>query len=231
MTNRTHIWIVLGLLIALALLGGIMQRMIPPRIDLPFETQSTILAAEFASMPDEIVTVLGATRNYAEPLKRAQYLDFPFIVCYVALFVLLGLALRNYDIPTPRGLSWTVIVCSVLAGIFDIAENVTILRTIANPVAFNSHVRWFSLPKWGLVFFVMMLLSILFLFWPRLVMWWRLAAVSLGLFFMFVGGAGLLFTFLTSVGDIGWAANLMGWAMGSLLVFMAGMGIRLRYWH
>lgn len=231
MTNRTHIVIVLGLLVVLAVLAFAMQRLIPPRIDLPFETSSTILAAEFASLPDEIVAVLGSVRTYADPLKTAQYLDFPFIACYVALFIFLGLALRKYDIPAARGVAWTAIVCAVLAGAFDIAENVTILRTIANPVALTSHVRWFSMPKWGLAFFTMLVESIVFLFWPRLTLWWRLAAVLLGLFFMFVGAAGVLFTLLASVPDIGWSASLMAWAMGFLLVFMAGMLVRLRYLH
>ena len=229
MANRTHTLIVLGLLIVLAVLGFIMQRLIPPRIDLPFETTSTVLAAEFASLPDEIAAVLGTGRTYADPLKMAQYLDFPFIASYVALFVILGLALRNYDVPAARGVAWTSVICAVAAGIFDVAENVTILRTIANPVALSSHVRWFSMPKWGLAFFVMLVESIVFLFWPKLTLWWRLAAVLLGLFFLFVGGAGMLFTLLGSVADIGWTADLMAWAMGLLLVFMAAMLVRLRY--
>ena len=231
MANRTHIVIVVGLLIVLAVLGFIMQRLIPPRIDLPFETTSTVFAAEFASLPDEIAAMLGTGRTYADPLKLAQYLDFPFIVCYVALFVVLGLAVRKYDVPAAHGVAWTAVVCAVAAGAFDIAENVTILRTIANPVALTSHVRWFSLPKWGLAFFVMLVESIVFLFWPKLRLWWRLASVLVGLFFLFVGAAGVLFTLLGSAPDIGWTADLMAWAMGLLLVFMAAMLVRLRYLH
>lgn len=229
MTNRVHIAAVVGLLIVLALLGYFMNNLIPNRTDLPYDTGSTILAAEFATMPDEIVAVLGTAHNYAAPLKEAQYIDFAFIACYVAAFVLMGWALRNYDIPGPRGAAWTAVICAVLAGVFDVLENMAVLRTIANPATLHSNVRWFSLPKWGLVFFTMFVESLLFLFWPRLKLWWRLAAVVVGLLFLFVGASGVLFTLLTSVDGISWSADWMTAALIGTLVFMAAMLVRLRY--
>jgi hypothetical protein len=230
MTNRTHLFIVLALLLALGLLGWIMGRQIPPRIDLPFETGSTVLAAEFASMPDEIISVFGVDRRYAKPLQMQQYLDFIFIACYVALFVIIGLALKNYDLPGARWAAWIVIACAVAAGLFDIGENITILRTIANAGATTSPVRWFSVPKWALVFLVMLLESPVFFFWPRLNLWWRLAGIAVGGLFLFTGASGLLFSALVSVSDIAWVAEWMAWAIGASTLFIAALLVRqLRY--
>jgi hypothetical protein len=230
MTNRTHLFIVFALLLALSVLAWIMGRQIPLRIDLPFETTSAGLAAEFASMPDEIINVLGADRRYAKPLQLQQYIDFVFIPCYVALFVVIGLALRKYDLPGTHWVTGIAIGCAVAAGLFDIGENVTILRTIANAGATTSPVRWFSVPKWALVFLVMLLESPYFIFWPRLGLWWRLAGVITGGLFLFVGASGLLFSALVSISDIIWVAERLAWAIGASMLFIAALLVRqLRY--
>lgn len=179
-------------------------------------------------MPDEIIAVLGSDHRHADAIRTQQYLDFPFIVCYVSLFVLIALALRDYDVPAARWLSWLAIVAAILAGLFDIGENISILRTLSVPNAITSNVRWFSLPKWGLVFLVLAVESIVFFFWPRLTLWWRLGAVVVGSLFLFVGGSGLLFSMLASVPDIAWSAQWMTWAMISLLLFLAAVLIRPR---
>jgi hypothetical protein len=233
MNNRIHIWIALGLLIALAILGALIRSQVPPRIDLPFETTSTMMAAEFASAPDEINAVLGSDRRYAKPLQFQQYLDFPFIVCYVALFILIALALKNYDVPGARWLAYIAIAGAVLAGLFDIAENISILKTAGTPAMNTSAVRWFSIPKWSLAFLVMAIESIVFFFWPRLNLWWRLAACVVGGLLLFVGASGLLFSALMSLSDIAWTAEWMSWALVAIILFLAARAIssarQLRY--
>jgi hypothetical protein len=233
MDNRTHIRIALGLLVVLTILGAIMSRQIPPRIDLPFETTSTNLAAEFASSPEDINSVVGSDRKYARPLQLQQYLDFPFIACYVALFIVIGLGLRHYDVPGARWLAWIAMACAVLAGLFDIGENIAILKTATTPATYKSAVRWFSVPKWSLVFLVMIIESTVFLFWPRLKLWWRLAAAVVGGLFLFVGASGLLFSALVSISDITWSAEWIPWALTALILFFIALEIprvkHLRY--
>ncbi len=221
MNNRTHLWIAVGLLLVLAVLGFVMRTQIPPRIDLPFETQSTILAAEFASTPEEIIAVLGSDRRYSKPIETQVYLDFPFIACYVALFVLIAISLKTYDVPGARWLAYISIVAAVAAGLCDIGENLSILKTAGVPATNTSIVRWFSIPKWSLVFLVVTIESVVFFFWPRLNLWWRLAACVVGIFLLFVGASGLLFSSLLALSDIAWSAEWMGWGISLMLLFLA----------
>ncbi len=213
---------------ALAVLGTVMRMRAPARIDLPYDLQSAALAAEFASTPEDLVAVFGSDHRYAKEIEQEQYIDFPFIACYVALFVILGWAFRHYDIPAAKAVSWTVIVLAVAAGVFDVAENISILRVAGSMGATVSPVRNFSLPKWGLVFAVMLLESGVFFFWPKLKLWWRLAAAAVGCLFLFTGAAGLLFTALVSVRDIEWTGGVMTWALVALLFYLAAAAAWLK---
>ena len=227
MTNRTHILLCVCLLVVLAGLGVGMRALFPERIDLPFDTTSTILAAEFSETPEEFGAVIGVDRRYAESLKLQQYLDFPFIVCYVALFALLAYAMRAYDVPAARWVAWLAIGAAVAAGVFDILENLTILRGISS-TAQLLHIRRYSLPKWGLAFLVMFLESGVFFFWPRLNPWFRLGAVVTGGLWLAAGASGLLFASLASVIDIPWSVAWLSWGIGAALVFLAAIAVRDR---
>jgi hypothetical protein len=224
--NRKHILLTIILLIVLAALGEAMRRQIPPRLDLPFNTQSTVLAAEFVKGPDEVNAVFGTEHRYADALKRVQYLDFVFIPCYVAVFVLLGLALREYDLPAARQVAWTTVALAVAAGVLDVAENLAILNTGANPSAIGSNVRWFSIPKWIVVFALMLIQSAVLFFWPGLKLAWRLGAVVVGVMFLFAGASGVLFASLVSVQDIEFSARWMAYAFTGLLIFLVAIYLR-----
>lgn len=226
MKNRTHILLALGLLMALAVLGAIMRAQIPPRLDLPLDLQSTALASEFVSSPDEIASIVGSDHRYAKPLEQQQYIDFAFILCYVALFVLFALTLSRYDVPGARVLAWTALVCAVAAGAFDFAENFAILKYLHTPSASSTGVRSFSVPKWALAFFVLAIESVVFFFWPTKGLWWRAAAIGVGALALFAGGSGVLFSLLVSVPDIAWSAEWMTWAMAAMLAFLAAILIR-----
>ncbi len=219
--NRNRLIIITVLSLLLGLLAFVMRQQSPARIDLPYDINSGGLAAEFATTPIEINEVMGSDRRYTASISQQQYLDFPFIACYVALFVVLGLALRTYDVPGASVLAWIAIVCAIAGGLCDIAENVTILKTMATPSALSSNVRWFSVPKWALAFLVMFIESAVFFFWPRLKLWWRIAAVIVGGLFLFAGASGLLFSLLVSIPDIAWSAAWMSYALFALLLFAA----------
>jgi hypothetical protein len=224
--NRKHILLTIILLIILAALGEAMRRQIPPRLELPFNTQSTVLAAEFMKGPEEVNAVFGAEHRYADALKRVQYLDFVFIPCYVAVFALLGLALRNYDLPAAAWVAWTTVALAIAAGALDVAENLAILTTAANPSAIGSNVRWFSVPKWIIVFALMLIQSSVLFFWPGLRLAWRIAAIAVGAVFLFAGASGVLFASLVSVRDIEFSARWMAYAFTGLLIFLAAIYLR-----
>ncbi len=230
MTDRNRIVLGVVLLAALAVLGSIMGRQIPPRIDLPYDLQSTGLAAEFARNPEEVNAVVGSDRRYAPIIAREQYIDFAFIPCYVALFLLLAWELRRTELP---GAIWLAIVAALFAmaaGAFDVAENFAILRVMNNPAVIESSARTFSIPKWAFVFATMIVESPLFLAWPGLRGRWRAASIGVGALFLFAGASGLMFSLLLSFNDIAWSAGWMSWAMVGLLLFLLGrLAVRLRY--
>ncbi len=222
----------IALLVVLGVLGTLINREIPPRIDLPFELTSTALAAQFASTPMEVNEVISADRSYAQAVKRQQWLDFGFIPAYVAVLVILGLALKSYDVPGARWLAWVAVFCAVAAGLCDVAENITIMKVVSSPTPLSSSVRWFSLPKWTLVFLVLTIESLLFFFWPALKLVGRISAVIVGGLFLFAGSSGLLFSMLVSIPDIAWSANWIPWAFAALFLFLLTLVIRrtpLRY--
>jgi hypothetical protein len=221
MKDRKQILIACALLIVLAVLGTVMRSRSTARIDLPFDLQSTGVAAEFASTPEEVISVFGADRRYSKEIVEQQYLDFAFIACYVALFVVLGRALRDYDLPAPKAFAWIVVGLALAAGLFDIAEDIAILKIASAGSPTISNVRMFSLPKWGLVFTVVLLESAVFFFWPKLKLWWRLAAAVVGFLLLFAGAAGLLFTLLVAIPDIIWAAGILSWGLVAMLLFLA----------
>ncbi len=232
MKNRRYILLTIGLLILTAVLGMIMRQQIPPRIDLPFELTSTAMAIEFASTPIEVNEVISADRSYAPAVRQQQWLDFAFIPAYVAVLVILGLTLKNYDVPAARSLAWIAVAGALIAGVCDLAENITIIKIVSSPTPLSSNVRWFSVPKWALVSLTVTIESLLFFFWPGLKLWWRIAAAIVGGLFLFAGASGLLFSLLVSVPDIAWAAEWMNWAFASLLLFLIACVIRrtpLRY--
>lgn len=226
MTNRTLLLCVC-LLVVLAGLATWMRALFPERIDLPFDTGSTIMAAEFAQTPEEFSAVIGSDRRYAGALKTQQYLDFPFIAGYVALFVLLGLTLKTYDVPGARWLAWAAIVAAVVAGICDILENITILQALSSS-AVMLQTRRYSIPKWGFAFLAVFIEAGVFFFWPRLGLWWRLGAAAAGFLWLVTGSSGVLFAALASVTDIPWSASWMTWGLTAALLFMGAILVRDR---
>lgn len=228
MSNRKHILLAIALLIVLGALGAIMRSQIPPRIDLPFDLQSTTLAAEFAHLPQDVSAVFGSGHGYGPAIVRQQYWDFAFIPCYVGLFIILALALRSYDVPAPRTLAWTGVACSVVAGALDVAENIAIIAVANNANVITSGVRRFSMPKWGLVFAASIVVSAVFLFWPRLRLPWRIAAAAVGALFALAGAGGLLFTLLGSIHDIAGSAEWLTWALTAALVFLSAVAVLQR---
>lgn len=162
-------WIVasapLLLLVAGILWGGWMKRRCPfqPSAEpvWPY-AENANLALELASSPKHVDQVLGAPdtaegRNNRASARRLQKLDFVFISLYVLFFAAAG---HGAGVTWPRALP--VILCAFVTGLFDVLENVAILRlTNSTP---RGSVRVYGQLKWFAYFLTVGLEGVLLIF-------------------------------------------------------------------
>ncbi len=222
---RMAIWI--ALLVALALVGYMMQRLEPVRFDYPMGLEKTGLAMEFVKTPFDRQSVIGPDNKYAPNIRSQQYWDFLFIPLYVALFAFLGREIRFTDIPAANWFSWIAIACAIFAGLADIGENTAILATLNNEAAIPWITR-FSWPKWGLAFAAVLLDCIPLFAWPKLKLWERAVALITGALLFVAGITGLFSSIFDSPVAIVRDAGRMRFALEVLLVFLILVTLRLR---
>lgn len=109
----------------------------------------------------EVDAILGdAPSPDREAIRIKQYIDFGFIACYAALFITLGRMFGTALAKTAAGLG-------CLAAVFDVLENIGILRIVDVPTqqvtqAMIDSVRFPSLAKWTLSWITLAMFSILF---------------------------------------------------------------------
>jgi hypothetical protein len=123
---------------------------------------SPVVALEVARNVDEVDAIVGdAPSPDREAMRIKQYLDFAFIASYSSLYVALALLLRS---------RWATLaaVCGVAAGVFDVAENLGILRILDLPLrqttqAMVDAIRYPSLTKWTLAFVATAIFGAIFL--------------------------------------------------------------------
>jgi hypothetical protein len=121
------------------------------------------LALELVRNPDDIEQI---TRVYPPPeVNRDLMLDTSvFIPLYVLLFLSISLWLAGSHVPRPLLLAGVIAACVLLAGAFDVAENLrqwAILERADQAGA--DRVRHAALVKWFLLFFMTAVLSLPFL--------------------------------------------------------------------
>jgi hypothetical protein len=110
-----------------------------------------MIAMEMVRDASEVDLVLSdAPSPDREVMRIKQYADFAFIACYAALFVALALFLA------PRKIAIAAGVMGVGAAIFDVIENLGILRIVDVDLSHTTQamidaVRYPSLIKWTLV--------------------------------------------------------------------------------
>jgi hypothetical protein len=127
-----------------------------------------ILAMEVVRNVTEVDAVLSdAPSPDREAMRIKQYADFGFIGGYAALFVLMSLLLR------PRYVAIGAGALGVTAAIFDVIENLGILRVVDVDLRHTTQamvdaIRYPSLIKWTLVSLSLALFAILLLRTPRL---------------------------------------------------------------
>lgn len=117
---------------------------------------------------EEVDDILGeAPSPDREVMRFKQYIDFAFIAAYAALFLILAaLLLREEDWRRAAGMA--AAICAIGTAVFDVLENITILRVLDVPLHLTTasminSIRSASAAKWALAAITLSLLSILFL--------------------------------------------------------------------
>ena len=112
-----------------------------------------ILAMEVVRNVREVDLVLSdAPSPDRETMRIKQYADFGFIASYAALYIVMALTLAAYDQRT-HVVAIAAAILGALAAIFDIIENLGILRIVNVDLAHTTQamidaIRYPSLIKW-----------------------------------------------------------------------------------
>jgi len=111
-----RIWIPLAATVALFLV-----------LSLPLAVPGGIVAFEFADSAEEVRSIIQGWKDQGAMLRAYWnlWVDFAFIVAYVALGILVDRRLR---------LGYTVAAAVLAAGTLDVIENVTLLRELSGEI-------------------------------------------------------------------------------------------------
>lgn len=122
-----------------------------------------ILAMEVVRNVAEVDTILSDSPSAdRETMRIKQYADFGFIGAYVTLYLLMSMLLLREG----RAIAISAAVLGVVAGIFDVIENLGILRVVNVDLAHTTQatidaIRYPSLVKWALASAALGLLGVL----------------------------------------------------------------------
>jgi hypothetical protein len=130
----------------------------------PRGIRDPMIALEMARDPGEVDAILGESPGPdREAMRLKQYIDFAFIVSYVALFGAMGAALA-------RRSRWGLLVAvsGVAMGVPDVLENLAILRLLPVDLgnttqAMIDAIRQASVIKWSCASAAMVVLALFFL--------------------------------------------------------------------
>lgn len=170
----------------------------PCGVDVPSRVTKPNLAIELVRLHADVAKILGDPGTPEGILRRRamgtiQYLDMPFIACYICLFIVIGLTLTLTPGQLDHLLGYATIVLIALAGLFDFLEDWSILQIVklGSAAPEPGPIRAFALCKWGLFFLTLVLLSIWLLRWPRDQFQYWLFAVITGVGLLVAGMWGL----------------------------------------
>ena len=133
---------------------------------LPAGYTSPVLALELAANGSEIDAINRSEGGKAAAfIKKQVSKDFGYIVIYVFFFSCLALLLIELGSYWSKYLRWCAVVCAVLAGVFDVIENLRMLKAVSTPVgsatdSLANSIRYPSLLKWALLFVFCLLVGL-----------------------------------------------------------------------
>jgi hypothetical protein len=131
-----------------------------------------VLALELAASGDEIDAINRSENGKAtEFIKKQLSKDFGYIVIYVVFFSCLALLLTELVTDRSKYLSLGAVACAVMAGVFDVIENLGMLKATSTPVgaatdSLANSIRYPSLTKWALIFVFCLLVGLTLLRLP-----------------------------------------------------------------
>ena len=134
---------------------------------LPTGYTSPVLALELAANGSEIDAINRSEGGKATAfIKKQLSKDFGYIVIYVVFFSCLALLLIELGSDWTKYLGWGVVVCAVIAGVFDVIENFRMLKATSTPAgaatdSLANSIRYPSLAKWALLFVVCLLVGVI----------------------------------------------------------------------
>jgi len=126
-----------------------------------------VLALELAANGPEIDTLNRAEGGKAtEFIKKQLTKDFGYIVIYVVFFSCLALLLMELAFDWSKYLSLGAVGCAVLAGVFDVIENLRMIKAVSTPIgtatdSLANSIRYPSLAKWALLFVFCLLVGLI----------------------------------------------------------------------
>jgi hypothetical protein len=141
------------------------------------------VAIELAGTPDRFLAIVGGgdtpqgRRNRAV-LRQLQYLDFLFVLLYVALFWRLGGTESAAGFAGTSALGWGVRAAIVLTGLLDVLEDLAVLRWTRDDFH-GGPIRRFGLPKWLFFFVASVGASVLFFHLAQHPVWARITGLLL----------------------------------------------------
>ena len=141
----------------------------------PRGIRDPMIALEMARDVGEVDAILGESPGPdREAMRLKQYIDFAFILSYVALFGAMGAALARRS-----RWGWVVAAGGLAMGGPDVLENLAILRLLPVDLASTTQamidaIRQASLIKWSCASMAMVVIALFFLDGRR----WRLRMVG-----------------------------------------------------
>ena len=126
-----------------------------------------VLALELAANGAEIDAINRSEGGKATEFIRKQvFKDFGYIVIYVVFFSCLALLLIELSSDWSKYLGWAALVCALIAGVFDVIENLRMLKATSTPAgaatdSLANSIRYPSLTKWALLFVVCLLVGLI----------------------------------------------------------------------
>jgi hypothetical protein len=127
---------------------------------------SPVLALELAANGAEIDAINRSEGGKAtEFIKKQLSKDFGYILIYVVFFSCLALLIIEVSSDWSKYLGWAAVVCAVIAGVFDVIENVRMLKATSTPAgaatdSLANSIRYPSLAKWALLFVFCLLVGL-----------------------------------------------------------------------
>jgi hypothetical protein len=169
--NDTPLVRIIGILALLVLLVALSMMFVERGLqetpqDLGFNKRG--MALQFITDGSSVNKIVGPDYSINGPiLRNAILIDFPFILCYGALFIAIGVLLSRRNCPWATYLGLLAIITGVTAAAFDVRENINMLKVLdcvpcnPGPVLINN-INDSALAKWCLTFVTIGLLAIAF---------------------------------------------------------------------